>query len=418
MKHYCSLALLTFFFNIGFAQEKHFVYIESENRQPFYVSVNGKSYSSTSSGYIIIPKLAEGEYTATIGFAGNTVPEQIFKYTVGQKDLGFDLKSLGEKGWGLFNQQTLTLITGQTGSTNVVRSNDNKPKEEEQGPEISFERRKDAAITPASKAEQQVAINETTPANSVRDSVPSLAANSSSAEIPSPATLATPAPVEQKTEVRTKRSRVVSNSKVKKVSEVKGDMGVYLTYEDSDEENRDTVQLIIPVDSEKKPQKKELVLKSSAGTGATTKRSSKKTKAESGSPQFLNIEGSNVKSDTNTLAVANAAVTASAISSEPATNSACTSLASENEYSKLRKKMASQTTEEAKMKEARKVFKNKCFTTMQIKGLSTLFLSDAERYRFFDVSYNVVADVHLYSSLEKELIDPYFINRFKAMLKK
>ena len=80
--------------------------------------------------------------------------------------------------------------------------------------------------------------------------------------------------------------------------------------------------------------------------------------------------------------------------------------------------MALQTTEEAKMKEARKVFKNKCFTTSQIKGLSTLFLSDAERYKFFDVSYNVVTDVQLYSSLENELIDPYYITRFKAMLRK
>jgi hypothetical protein len=44
-------------------------------------------------------------------------------------------------------------------------------------------------------------------------------------------------------------------------------------------------------------------------------------------------------------------------------------------------------------------------------------MSDEGRYKFFDASYNFVADAQVYSSLEKEFIDPYFVNRFKAMLR-
>ncbi len=43
-----------------FAQQNHFVYIQADNQQPFYVKYDGKNYSSTSIGYLILPKLTNG----------------------------------------------------------------------------------------------------------------------------------------------------------------------------------------------------------------------------------------------------------------------------------------------------------------------------------------------------------------------
>jgi hypothetical protein len=416
MKYLISLLCSVFFLNVVSAQEKHFVFIETENRQPFYVSLNGKVYSSSSAGYLIIPKLSEGEYNVGIGFAGNNLPEQGLLFTIGQKDLGFTLKNMGEKGWALFNLQTLALtIAGETKPSSVAIAN-SQPKEEYK-PEISFDRKKDTAAAAQPKPEEVVTSGSTAPAPNKDSAAAASTASTSIAGTQQPSGIPpSPSSVEQKPEAGPANMGVPTNSTVKKVAEVKGDMGVYITYVDADDKTKDTVQLIIPTDGTRKKDSKEKVATS---TPAVSKRKEKKSKSE-GDLQFLNLEADREKKDPVPAPVATVETTSSTVISSPSpiVNSNCTNAASESDYNKLRRKMALQTTEEAKMKEARKVFKNKCFTTSQIKGLSTLFLSDAERYKFFDVSYNVVTDVQLYSSLENELIDPYYITRFKAMLRK
>ncbi len=95
----------------------------------------------------------------------------------------------------------------------------------------------------------------------------------------------------------------------------------------------------------------------------------------------------------------------------------CNSMASETDYLKLRKKMVATDGDDAMLAAAKKVFKTKCFTTDQLKNLGTLFLNDAGRYNFFDAAYLSVSDADNFSSLEAELKDPYYISRFKAMLR-
>lgn len=92
------------------AQQNHFIYIQSDNRQAFYVKQDKKIMSSTQAGYLIIPKLKTGNYDFFIGFPKNEWPEQKISCTVGETDLGYQLKNLGEKGWGLFNFQTMELL--------------------------------------------------------------------------------------------------------------------------------------------------------------------------------------------------------------------------------------------------------------------------------------------------------------------
>src|SRR3954453_1744866 len=120
MKYFITIFLLFFCLNFLSAQEKHFVFIQSESKQPFYVSLNGKLYSSSATGYVIIPKLADGNYTFTVGFAQNAFPEQTFTAAIENKDLGFELKNMGDKGWALFNLQSLDMSMATENNSNVV----------------------------------------------------------------------------------------------------------------------------------------------------------------------------------------------------------------------------------------------------------------------------------------------------------
>ncbi|MBL7744239.1 MAG: DUF4476 domain-containing protein [Chitinophagaceae bacterium] len=99
------------------------------------------------------------------------------------------------------------------------------------------------------------------------------------------------------------------------------------------------------------------------------------------------------------------------------TNINCKAFASEEDMSKLQKKMMAKKEEEDMVEEARKVFKGKCFSTEQVKGLSALFSKDVNKYKFFDAVYAYVSDAENFPPLSAELKDEYYIKRFKAMLR-
>jgi hypothetical protein len=92
------------------AQQNHYIYIQTENKQPFYVKLDNKVFSSSASGYVIIPKLQDGSYAFGIGFPKKEWPEQNVTVRIDKKDEGYVLKNFGDKGWGLFNIQTLNVI--------------------------------------------------------------------------------------------------------------------------------------------------------------------------------------------------------------------------------------------------------------------------------------------------------------------
>ena len=94
----------------------------------------------------------------------------------------------------------------------------------------------------------------------------------------------------------------------------------------------------------------------------------------------------------------------------------CKSVAVEDDFFKLRKKMAGQNNDDAMIAEAKKTFKTKCFSTTQVRNLSALFLTDESKYKFFDAAYQYVSDLENFSTLQTALKDEYFINRFKAMI--
>jgi hypothetical protein len=126
--------LLFFFLVIGMiaatAQEKHFVYIQSENKQAFYVRLNDKMYNSTKSGYLILSQLISGKYYLITGFSSHDIPEQNFVLDI-TKDAGYALKQFGDKGWGLFDIINFTTVMADNRdsvkSKESVTANSEKP---------------------------------------------------------------------------------------------------------------------------------------------------------------------------------------------------------------------------------------------------------------------------------------------------
>ena len=93
----------------GYSQQLHFAYLQTDTHTPFYVSLNKKNYSSTASGYIILPKLLNGDYPVRIGFAKSEEAEQEYVLQVKDNDQGLLIKNFGDKGWGLFDLQTMAV---------------------------------------------------------------------------------------------------------------------------------------------------------------------------------------------------------------------------------------------------------------------------------------------------------------------
>jgi hypothetical protein len=402
MKSFFSFLLLAFVSICATAQEKHFVFIQSDNKQPFYVTVNGKLYSSSSSGYVIVPKLNDGTYNLSVGFAQNAFPEQNFDVVINKKDLGYNLKNFTDKGWGLFNLQTLDVaMAGSSNTDNVAKAlseNGQKLKDE---PLLTFNKKKPETKT------------STTPlAVAASDNNPVASSNNNNNASPDTATAVkntqeVVASTSSKTKKNDGQESVENPADVKKVSEVNGAEGVKLSYVETTGKKTDTIQVVIPTNNSVASGTTDNAQPQS--TVETAKTETKKSESPKSDVKFLDININSKKDKSEAEAMQKSA---------PASISAnCKEVATDEDYGKLRKKMANESTDDEMIAEARKFYKNKCFLTAQVKALSTLFLSDEGRFKFFEASYASVADAGEYSSLQTEFIDPAYVDRFKAIVK-
>jgi len=100
-------------------------------------------------------------------------------------------------------------------------------------------------------------------------------------------------------------------------------------------------------------------------------------------------------------------------------NSDCRANGSDDDFMKMRKKMGADITNEDKMTDiAKKFFKAKCYSVAQVRNLSLLYFSDDGKYKFFDAAYPHVYDTQNFGSLQSELHDEYYVNRFRAMVRR
>jgi hypothetical protein len=442
----CLLFLATV--STASSQKVYFVYLQSENEQPFFVKINEQVHSSTASGYLILSRLRDSTYNFSVGFPQDKWPEQNFSVKVNKKDHGYIIKNFGEKGWGLFDLKDLSVQMSSTGPAKTGKTKTenaevsaftdilakaaddpslkdkaivHKPEEKKKEPEpllvikkdephpvvvepavIKKEENKPVTIEPAVvKMEDQKKIS-TEPVN-VKPGLNKPAVKEN---------LALKTDDVKTDEVKTNEVKTVTPDTYKPSSVTKGaesstSEGFGLVFIDKYEDGtKDTIRIVIPnpkpvvalVKEEPKEEKKfiEILVSDTASTSIAKNPTTDNTVLKQPEP----VRNEEIKPTGKTVAKNN-----------------CKGIATENDFLKLRKKMAAETDDDDMVDEARKYFKITCFTTLQVKNLGALFLDDLGKYKFFDVAYLYVSDVENFSGLESELKNEYYVNRFKAMLK-
>lgn len=89
---------------------QHYIFIEADGQQPFYVKRADTLYSSSASGFLIIPKVPKGDFNILLGFPKAIYPEAVFEINEVSRDRGFHLKLFEGKGWGLFDRTSMEVI--------------------------------------------------------------------------------------------------------------------------------------------------------------------------------------------------------------------------------------------------------------------------------------------------------------------
>jgi len=363
------LFFLFLLFSSGlFAQQNRFIYIQTENKQGFYVKLDKKLFSSSSSGHLIIPKLTDGTYELFIGFPKNEWPEQKVTCTINKTDAGYLLKNFGERGWGLFNLQTMQVLMAEK------KTIDNKAAVMEEDSDAFSTILADVVNDPTIRQKSIIpaGLEERSPANIT----------------------------EEKAIVKQAVKPVVDKVKISKLTYDNKPDGVTIAYIDIVDGIADTINIFIAAERGKKGKKQK----------TEQVKNAEKTKED--------LAKSNISIDSAIKINAIVQVPKDTVR-KPAkkpvlVNANCKAVASRNDFLNLRAQMTSTEDYDDMISLATKSFKKKCFTTEQVKNLSTLFLRDEGKYKFFNASYPYVSDSQNFGLLQAQLSDNYFITRFKA----
>lgn len=404
------------------SQKVYFIYFQSESEQPFYLKVGEKVNPSTASGYLILSKLRDSTYTFSLGFPGDKWPEQQFSVAVNKKDHGYLLKNFGEKGWGLFDLQSMAVHMPVTGAAGITPGNkDNKevsdftevlskaagdpslkekpvPANEEVTAPVAEKKEEPVKVAPEEKKTEMVSEPVVKRDNTEKPAMPT----DSIKKVDPPAVV--------KEEEKTVQPEVPAasteyrRSVVTRRSESSTTEGFGLVFTDEIQPGTvDTIRLVIP-----NPRQ--------ALVSVVQKEEPKEEK------KFLDIAATDsTKTAEQTKPVEearNPVIETKPVAEIPAAgNKNCTAIAEENDFFEIRKRMAAETSDDNMIAEAKKYFKTKCFTTQQVRNLSLLFLNEEGKYHFFDAAYPYTSDPANYAALQSELKDTYYINRFRAMLR-
>jgi hypothetical protein len=416
MKHALRLfTFLIFFCLIGLvlkAQQKHFIYMESEGQQPFAIVLNGKVYSSSDYGYIIIPKLEDGNYNFAVSFPMNKFPDQFFACTINKRDVGYILKNDKDK-WVLQNMQTKKMVTNDDVAT---------------AKDTTFGNMLSQAVSDSTLTKQNV--------------VASPPDNNSGVTIAAAAAVATTVSVLQPGEDTAMQPQKISQTNI--------DTGTNMRFVDKTQTGNDTINVFIPSEQINAPvpaTQNNIPDNSttSAGNAAivavpavvpsinnTAPNDTVATDTITSAPVNASTEN-NIRTDTTAHDVSNpfykpeannnptvlgaAAVTTAAISSPDAVKQDCQSTLSDDDLNKLKRKMFTQHNDNDMIQVAIKYVQKKCITTDQVKLLGSLFTSDDGRYSLYDALYKYVYDYGKYPELASQIIDPYYKKRFASLLR-
>ena len=342
----CSVVFILIV-SVAFAQKVYFVYLESESQQPFFAKLRDKTYPSSASGYVILSNLRDSSYTITIGFPSDKWPEQQFTVPTRAKDRGFLLKNFGEKGWGLFDLQTLSIQMsdgppkGRSGSiqqggvsafTALLSRAANDPSLLE-SPALAKNDNTPVSIQPTAKNEDANTQKEPPPSNAIAttqtkkevlDSQPGLPASNSVAINQTKKEDANTQKEQPSTNIADQAKKEVPDSRNVAQKEVPSSNSISADQtkkEAADSQKGQTVSTVTAIDQTKKVDSSTAVAKTPEQNTGTTKIGEREKKPETG----VTLNGEKADKSTGAIAVGekkeqvNTPVTTTEIAKKPAT---------------------------------------------------------------------------------------------------
>jgi hypothetical protein len=470
MSRFICCVLFFAFCSAAFSQRIYFVYLQSEAEQPFFVKIGEQTYSSTPAGYLVLSQLKDSSYTIKVGFPQNKWPDQQFSIAIKSKDHGYLVKNFGEKGWGLFDLQSMSVQMAENNSkavkkelrevsafTEILSKAANDPSLREKPVfAVAKNDQKTENVSPAVINEQNNSTSQ--PVNELKTAAKT--GEKATGNVPASAVTGGKDVAKQpdssaklvvkkadsassKTEIAKKETRpVITDSQVVASAKQQPDTNAKGTIRQQDPVTKTEVvkkeTRPAAIDSQSLASAKE---ESKTPPIDTYKKSIVTKKSESSTTDGFGLtfidQHADGQKDTIQILIPNAKEVlakesdqranekkflditdeeSKPIGSKAIAKNSCSSVASENDFLKLRKKMAGQKTEEAMIEEAKKGFKAKCYTTEQIKNLGNLFLNEAGKFQFYEAVYPYSSDRDNFTVLQTELKDNYFIHRFKNLV--
>jgi len=419
IRRFCLIAFLCFGFgSFGFSQLSHYIYLQTDNQQPFYIKYNNRIYSSSASGYLILSKLKDGAVEFSVGFPKYDQPEQKFQCLLENTDKGYLIKNFAEKGWGLYDLQSSAIV--YAGVTSEIKTSNpavttSQPVTDDPFANMLSKVTQDTTVKNVTVRKEEKVIVDTPKRVVVTETVaivPQVKDTIKTQVVQQPVPVVE-VPDTEPAWVAPEKSSVLQ---VRKFDSREGSDFVYEVV--NTDGVKDTVRLFIAIDTagiepvQQPPasievKKDTIEVVKEQKTEVPVQPEIKVEEKKETPPAAPEIKKEEIKPEVIPLQ-----------KTEPKSlpNSNCTSIASEDDFMKLRKKMASESKDESMINVAKKMFRTKCFSTAQVKNLAVLFLNDEGRYRFYDAAMLYITDFSNFKNLGETIQDEYYKKRFSALL--
>ena len=342
------------------AQENRFLYLQSDDGQPFYVRKDGAVHSSTLSGFLILSRLQDTALDLVFGFPRDLYPGQRFRVSPIDRDRGMVLKRQEDGRWILFDLHSMETVPGDE----VVKEAPVARPSRQPATSDSFTTMLSTVIGDSSLLESRLTGGK--PADQAVEKAPPAASSDSGLVKPSAAPLA-------QVSVDSSAPRQLSASAPSDTLQ-----------------SRTETRPVPPLDTlgSKAPVTPSADSAKAVGVGA-----SQEARAPTGAVGRDVAIGAGTKAD----------------------RTDCKTSQSVSQLGDLRRRMESLRDEEAQVAEAVREMRLRCFSTAQVRSLLVVFGREEGRFKMMNAAYPLVRDPSAYPDLLPILKDPYFIHRFKRM---
>ncbi len=393
MTRICIGIFLLFIASHTYSQQPgYLIFIDADNDQSFYVRIGDSTFNSSGVGHLTLPHLKDSIYNITIGFPKNQMHERTFAVRMNKKDQGFQLKSLGENDWALYNWQTREINKPLQGDSSGSRALlDRGIKKDDAFSRLMAAVVNDTSVMYSTYAEKKPAIADSVAKNdsAIADKKTILIADST-------ATLTPKIVANKKTKTKPRYPFV------QKLGEQSLENSLQLKYVDFLRGGAtDTVTILIPFEKEVVVAHVDPVQKTAVDTPQKIIQPGAKSKRARGAKKIAADSSKN-----NTLIAGKKA-------KDMAPKIDCKDNATDYDADVLRTNILIENTEATKIDAAKKIFSVKCFSVKQIKALGELFASDKSRYEFFEAAYPYASDKDNFIQLSGSLHDDHYIKQFK-----